>query len=124
MRWYLEALRKYARFSGRARRREYWCFALVNALVYLALLMVDVMLGSSDGDIGVISALYLIGTAIPGLAVTIRRLHDTGRSGWWLLVSFVPLIGLIVMLVFTLQDSDRGANEYGSSPKYSAVAAV
>lgn len=118
MRWYLEALQKYAQFSGRARRREYWGFAVMHALVYVALLVIDWMLGMSEGDMGLLSGLYLLGTALPGLAVTIRRLHDTGRSGWWFLISFVPLIGFIAMLIFLLQDSDQGANVYGPSPKY------
>lgn len=119
MSWYFEVLRKYAVFSGRARRKEYWFFALFNFLVSIALVMVEAALGMGDleSGYGPISGLYSLAVIIPGLAVSVRRLHDTGRSGWWFLVVLVPLIGAIVLLVFTLLDSEAGTNEYGPNPK-------
>ncbi len=117
MEWYLKVLRQYAHFEGRARRREYWYFALFNVLVALGLGLIDGALG-----IGVLGPLYSLAVLIPGLAVSVRRLHDTGRSGWWLLIALVPIIGVIVLLVLMCLDSEAGANQYGPSPKEAAVA--
>jgi uncharacterized membrane protein YhaH (DUF805 family) len=119
MNWYREALTKYAVFEGRSRRREYWWFALVNALVALALGMLDVAVGtySVELEIGLFSGLYLLAVLLPGIAVTVRRLHDTNRSGWWVLIGFVPLVGAIVLIVFACLDSQPGANRYGPNPK-------
>jgi len=111
MSWYLAVLKKYAVFGGRARRKEYWMFVLVNALIAVGL-------GVLDGDQGVLAGLYSLAVLVPSLAVSVRRLHDTNRSGWWLLIALIPLAGAIVLLVFTLQDSDRIENRYGPSPKY------
>jgi len=164
MKWYLEAWTKYAVFSGRARRREYWTFTLFNAIItwlvqfgiphksysYRSQLVIPVIL--------VILWLFGLASLLPGLAVCVRRLHDTGRSGWWLLIVIVPAIGaivlniigaivlntsyttsfvtgrivgllsgilvmilltfgIIVLLLFTVQDSDSGENRYGPNPK-------
>jgi len=119
MNWYLDVLKKYAVFSGRARRKEYWYFYLFNTIIEVALMLVDYMIGwySIEGGIGVLSAIYVLGIMIPGIAVSIRRLHDTGRSGWWLLIGLIPFIGAIVLLVFMVQDSKQGENEYGPNPK-------
>lgn len=125
MQWYLKVLRNYAEFQGRAHRTEYWMFVLINFLVVMALAFVDSMvLGMSEmGGYGVLSGLYTLGVFIPGLAVAVRRLHDTGRSGWWLLVGLIPVIGGLVLLVFMVLDSEEGANEYGPNPKTGASAA-
>ena len=121
MNWYLDVLKKYAEFSGRARRKEYWMFALFNALIYIAILIFSAILGSIDNSLALIGSLLLViyGLAIfvPSLAVAVRRLHDTGRSGWWFLIAFVPFVGGIILLVFTVQDSVPGENEYGKNPK-------
>lgn len=119
MNWYLDVLKKYAVFSGRARRKEYWYFYLFNTIIEVALMLVDYMIGwySIEGGIGVLSAIYALGIMIPGIAVSIRRLHDTGRSSWWLLIGLIPFIGAIVLLVFMVQDSKSGENEYGPNPK-------
>jgi uncharacterized membrane protein YhaH (DUF805 family) len=118
MEWYLAVLRKYAQFSGRSRRTEYWMFFLINALVGFGLAFAGGMLGDEAGMGGmVLYLLYLLGTLVPGLAVSVRRLHDTGRSGWWLLISIVPVVGAIALLVFTVQDSQPGDNEFGANPK-------
>jgi len=113
MNWYLEVLKKYAVFNGRARRTEYWMFFLFNLIIILVLGFVEGLVGG----IGVIGLLYSLAVLIPGIAVSVRRLHDTDRSGWWLLIVFVPLIGAIVILVFMLQDSRSGQNKYGANPK-------
>ena len=125
MEWYLAVLRKYADFSGRARRKEYWMFFLINALVGFGLAFVGGLLGDEAGLGGMmLYLLYLLGTLIPGLAVSVRRLHDTGRSGWWLLISIVPIVGPIVLLVFTVQDSEPGDNVFGANPKGSYAQGV
>jgi uncharacterized membrane protein YhaH (DUF805 family) len=119
MNWYLQALKKYADFSGRARRREYWGFVLFNIIISVVLTVCDVVLGtySAAASIGILTGIYALALLIPGIAVSVRRLHDTGRSGWWLLIVLVPLIGAIVLLIFMLIDSQPGQNAYGSSPK-------
>ena len=119
MNWYLEALKKYAVFQGRARRKEYWYFVLFNILISIVLALIDVATGtfSAQAGLGLLGAIYTLGVLIPGIAVTVRRLHDADHSAWWLLIVFVPLIGLIVLLVFMFQDSHPGANKYGPSPK-------
>lgn len=119
MNWYLGVLRQYATFEGRARRKEYWFFVLFYVLVYLALAAVDALTGTYDADagIGLLSGLYALATLLPNLAVTARRLHDTDRSGWWILVGLVPLIGGIVLLVFMCLDSQPGGNRFGPNPK-------
>ncbi|MFM6323452.1 MAG: DUF805 domain-containing protein [Microcystis panniformis] len=113
MNWYLEVLKKYAVFNGRARRKEYWMFFLFNIIIAFVLDFVEGLVGSP----GVIGLLYSLAVLIPGIAVSVRRLHDTERSGWWLLIAFVPIIGDIVLLVFMVQDSKSGQNQYGANPK-------
>ena len=119
MNWYLQALKQYAVFKGRARRKEYWFFALFNLIVSVVLTVVDYMTGSLDPELGVglLSGIYSLAILIPSLAVTVRRLHDTDRTGWWVLIAFIPLIGAIVLLVFMLLDSKPGDNRYGPNPK-------
>lgn len=124
MSWYMTVLRKYAEFDGRARRREYWGFVLVNLLVLILLAVPDALLGLATPGTGVgLSAIYVLAVAVPWLAVTVRRLHDVGRSGWWVLVGFIPYAGAIVLLVFALLDSQPGNNEYGPNPKAAPVLA-
>jgi len=119
MDWYLEALKKYAVFSGRARRKEYWYFALFNIIASIALGFIDGLSGffSPEAGIGLLGGLYSLAILIPSIAVSIRRLHDTDRSGWWLLISIIPLIGAIVLLVFLIQDSSPNDNRFGANPK-------
>lgn len=113
MNWYLEVLKKYAVFSGRARRKEYWLFVLFNIIIGLALGFIELLAGGP----GVLASLYGLAVLIPGSAVLVRRLHDTNRSGWWAFIGLIPLIGAIVLLVFTVQDSQPGENPYGPNPK-------
>ncbi|MGZ6826370.1 MAG: DUF805 domain-containing protein [Mycobacteriales bacterium] len=105
-------LGNYAGFSGRARRSEYWFWAL-------ALLVAGIVVGIVDAAIGspVLGYLLDLAVLVPSLAVGVRRLHDTGKSGWWLLIGLVPLAGAIVLLVFFVTDSYPGDNQYGPSPK-------
>jgi len=119
MNWYLIALKKYAVFSGRSRRKEYWYFYLFYILFIFVLTFIDVMIGTYDevAEIGLFAGVFILFMLIPLLAASVRRLHDTDRSGWWLLINLIPLIGVIVFTVFTLQDSKPGENQYGSSPK-------
>jgi uncharacterized membrane protein YhaH (DUF805 family) len=119
MNWYLEVLKKYAVFSGRARRKEYWYFVLFNILISIGLTIVDMVIGTYNDvmGVGVLYGLYSLAVLIPGIAVSVRRLHDTNRSGWWLLIGLVPLIGVIVLLVFVVSDSTPGGNQYGPNPK-------
>ncbi|MHB8710370.1 MAG: DUF805 domain-containing protein [Minisyncoccota bacterium] len=110
MNHYLNVLKKYAVFSGRAQRAEYWYFVLFNAIIATVL--------SFFGKVGTLATfIYLLAIIIPGIAVSVRRFHDTNRSGWWLLINFVPVIGAIVFLVFTVLDSDPNSNQYGPNPK-------
>lgn len=118
MDWYLAVLKKYAEFSGRARRKEYWMFTLVNAIV----MMVLMGLGMVTKAFSVLYLVYCLGVLIPSIAVSFRRLHDTGRSAWWLLIALVPIVGAIVLLVFVCQDSAPGTNQFGANPKEGAPA--
>lgn len=137
MEWYLKCLRQYADFSGRARRKEYWMFILFNAIISFVLGFIDGLLG-----LNLLSYIYALVIFIPSLAVSVRRLHDIGRCGWWYLLPMVPFIGLsallafgsftssaaiilglaalgtgILMLVWFCTDSERGSNKWGPNPK-------
>lgn len=119
MNWYLEVLKKYAVFGGRARRSEYWYFALFSIIASVVLSIVDGVLGTYNATtgMGAFSTVYGLGVLIPSIAVSIRRLHDTDRSGWWLLIALIPILGLIALLIFATQDSKPGTNQYGPNPK-------
>lgn len=111
MEYFLGAYKKYADFTGRARRQEYWMFILFYFIVSIILGIVDGVLG-----IQILGLLFSLASLVPSLAIGARRLHDTGRSGWWQLLYLIPLIGLIIMIVFLVQDSHPD-NEYGPNPK-------
>jgi len=117
--WYLAVLKKYAVFDGRARRQELWYFFLFDILIQLVLTIIDGFAGTLRREfaLGMYSGLYMLAVIIPRLAVTVRRLHDTNRSGWWLLLAFVPVGGAILLLVFCALDSQPGENQYGPNPK-------
>jgi uncharacterized membrane protein YhaH (DUF805 family) len=122
--WYLEALKKYSDFSGRARRKEYWLFTLFSLLIILVLILIENATGMTRTGYDLLSGLYSLAVLIPSLAVTVRRLHDTSHSGWWLLIGLIPLVGSIVLLIFMVRDSDPGENLYGPNPKQSAPVPV
>ena len=112
-------LSKYVDFSGRARRSEYWYFALFNFLVGIVTNILDAILGTGyDGATsgGLVNTLVGLALVLPGLAVAVRRLHDTGRSGWWVLLVFAIIVGWIVLLVWFVSDS-KADNQYGPNPK-------
>jgi uncharacterized membrane protein YhaH (DUF805 family) len=119
MNWYIKVLKNYAVFGGRAQRSEYWYFALFNILANIGLFLIDGVLGTLNPEIGLglLGGIYVLAIIIPGIAVTIRRLHDTNRSGWWSLVVFIPVIGVIALLVLMVLDSTPGNNKYGPNPK-------
>ncbi len=115
--WYMLALRRYVDFAGRSRRREYWFFALGNVIIAIVLMLLERMLGMASGGYGILTIIFELAILVPSLAVSIRRLHDTGRSGWWILIGFVPILGALVLLYFMLLDSEPGMNAYGPNPK-------
>ena len=107
MDYFIGALKKYADFTGRARRQEYWMFVLIYMIINIVLAVLGM---------DIISGIVGLALLVPSISIGARRLHDTGRSGWWQLIYFVPLIGLIIMIIFLAQDS-HDANEYGDTPK-------
>ena len=117
MNWYLEVLKKYAVFNGRARRKEYWMFILFYVIIAFVLAIIDSVIGTGF----LLYGLYALAMLIPNIAVAVRRLHDTGRSGWFLLIGFIPLIGAIVLIVLFCMDSQPGDNQYGPNPKAGAA---
>lgn len=123
MNWFFIAIKKYATFSGRAQRAEYWYFVLFYVLIFIGLSAIDGITGSfsAEAGMGLFGGLLTLALLIPSIAVTIRRLHDTGRSGWWLLIALIPLIGAIVLLVFATQDSEAGTNSFGPNPKVTST---
>lgn len=133
MNWYLKVLKQYVDFSGRARRTEYWMFTLFNLVVEVILGFIDRALGfgafngsTSNGvafsaSLGLLGGLYSLAVLLPSLGVAVRRLHDTNRSGWWLLIGLIPFIGGIVLLVFFVLEGTRGPNRFGNDPKLAAA---
>jgi uncharacterized membrane protein YhaH (DUF805 family) len=119
MNWYLQALKNYATFSGRSRRKEYWMFTLFNVIFILLAVILDNLAGLTYGSIGygVFYTLYVLFAFIPGLAVAVRRLHDVNKSGWFIFIALIPLIGAIWLLVLYCTDGTPGVNQYGNNPK-------
>jgi uncharacterized membrane protein YhaH (DUF805 family) len=127
MNYYLSALKKYAVFSGRSRRSEYWYFVLFNFIFSIVAMMLDWVLGSNftintlNGPVvvpyGYCYMIYSLFVLIPGLAVSVRRLHDVGKSGWFIFICLIPIAGAIWLLVLFCTDSVAGPNKYGPNPK-------
>ncbi|MCH5245682.1 MAG: DUF805 domain-containing protein [Muribaculaceae bacterium] len=115
MNWYVEVLKNYVNFSGRARRSEYWYFALFNAIISIVLTLVGNMIDPSVGK--GLSYLYALAVFLPGLGVAIRRMHDIGKSGWYLLLSLIPIVGCIILIIWFCKDSQPGENNWGANPK-------
>ena len=113
MNYYLAVLKKYAVFSGRSRRKEFWMFTLISAVINTLLMYIDSFLGTNM----ILQTIYALAIFIPSIALLIRRLHDTNKSGWWILL-FLTVIGGIVVFIFTVLDSDSGTNKYGPNPKH------
>jgi uncharacterized membrane protein YhaH (DUF805 family) len=132
MNYYLKVLQNYATFSGRARRSEFWFFVLFNIIFSVVALILDNVIGTTIslhdntyGDIpmpyGYIYILYVLAVFIPGFAVTVRRLHDVGKSGWIYFIILIPIIGSIWLLVLLFMDSQTGRNKWGENPKVVVV---
>lgn len=122
MNWYLKVLYNYADFSGRARRKEFWYFTLFHFIIIITLVFLGAYndfnrLYEAFDTTSAILILYALATLIPNLAVTVRRLHDTGKSGLWYLISFIPYIGWFILLILVCFDSERGVNKWGPNPK-------
>lgn len=119
MNWYLEVLKKYAVFGGRARRKEYWFFILFNMIFAIVAMIVDNVLGIAIEGLGYgpIYILYGLAILLPNLAVHVRRLHDVGKSGWFFFITFIPIVGAIWLLVLLCRDGVQGDNQYGPNPK-------
>jgi uncharacterized membrane protein YhaH (DUF805 family) len=123
MNWYLKVLKQYADFSGRARRSEYWYFALFNMIFVICAMILDNVLGIALEGIGYgpIYLLYVLAMFIPGVAVVVRRLHDVGKSGWMYFIVLIPIIGAIWLIVLLFTESQQGENKWGPNPKDTSV---
>jgi uncharacterized membrane protein YhaH (DUF805 family) len=127
MKWYLKVINNYAGFGGRARRTEYWMFVLFNIIFLIVAMIIDNILGTTFKmntafgvhklPYGYVYLVYALSILIPGLAVGIRRLHDIGKSGWFYLIIFIPIVGAIWLLVLFCTEGVIGENEYGPNPK-------
>lgn len=127
MEWYLKVIKNYVGFSGRARRKEYWMFALFNMIFLIIACVLDnvfgttfkihSVFGSQNLPYGYFYLLYALVVFLPGLAVAVRRLHDTGKSGWFMFIALIPIVGGIWLLILMCTDSTTGENEYGLNPK-------
>ena len=125
MNWYIDAWKNYFTFTGRSRRKAYWMFVLFNIIAAILANILDNVLGLiGEGGYGLISSIYGLAVFIPGLALAVRRLHDIGRTGWWMLIGLIPLVGWIVLLIFFVTDSQAGSNQYGPNPKEAAPPAI
>ena len=125
MNWYLYVLKKYADFSGRARRKEYWMFVLFNIIFSLVAIALDNVLGLAMAGMGYgpLYGIYALILLIPGIAVSVRRLHDIGKSGWMILIALIPIVGGIWLIVLMATDGNPGENQYGPNPKDAPVPA-
>jgi uncharacterized membrane protein YhaH (DUF805 family) len=112
MQWYLAVLKKYALFEGRARRKEYWMFTVLHGGIYITLATLGWFI-----HFPALALIYVLATFVPAIAVAIRRLHDTGRSGWFFLLALLPFVGGLILLYFFVQDGTQGDNAYGANPK-------
>ena len=112
MNYYIQAFKRYADFTGRSRRSEYWYFVLFNILAFIVTMIIDAII-----QFPVFTMLYMLGTLIPAISLVVRRLHDVGKSGWWYFIGLIPLVGGIILLVFLVTDSQPGNNQWGPNPK-------
>jgi uncharacterized membrane protein YhaH (DUF805 family) len=129
MNWYIKVLKNYAVFSGRARRKEYWWFFLLNFIFILVLDGIGIFIIAPHINslvlpiiyrlttIASLTIIYELAVIVPSIAVGVRRLHDTNRSGWWYFLGLIPIVGGIILIVFYAMDSEPGENRYGPNPK-------
>ncbi len=128
MKWYLKVLKQYADFNGRARRKEYWMYALFTFIVFFATASLDILLFGGDLESDeppmlIFTCIYLLGTIIPNLALSVRRLHDSGQSGWMFFVKIIPFIGGIWFFILMVTNGQTGSNKYGPDPKVEGTSA-
>ena len=118
-----EAFTRYAQFSGRSRRKEFWLFYLLITIATVVLTVIDISIGTFDdiSGFGLLSSIFSLAIIVPSISVGVRRLHDTDRSGWWLLLGFIPLLGTIVLVVFWCQRGTEGSNNFGDDPLIEVV---
>ena len=114
MNFYLDVWKKFADFGGRSRRKEFWLFWLINMAINFVLSFLTAKLGVVGT---IITGIFGLAILVPSLAVAIRRMHDIGKSGWWICINFVPLIGTIWYIVLAAKDSEAGNNQWGAYPK-------
>lgn len=123
MKYYLSVMTNYAEFNGRARRKEFWMFVLFNIIITFIAMILDSLLGTTNPTLvvagGYLELIVAVIHFVPGLAVTVRRLHDINKSGWFMCVIFIPLAGFIWLLVMECTNGTKGDNEYGPDPKLS-----
>ena len=122
MNWYLKCLNQYADFRGRARRKEYWMFTLFTLIISLVLGLLDSQFGLTFYSeiplaFGILEGIYSLAVIIPGLAVSVRRLHDIGKSGWYYFICLIPIVGVIILLVWACKEGERNENKWGPDPK-------
>lgn len=119
MDWYIKCLKQYADFKGRARRKEYWMFVLINFIIALVLNIIDSFTGTINAttSVGLLGGIYSLVVLIPSLAVCVRRLHDIGKSGWYFLICMIPLVGAIILIVWYCKEGEKNENEWGPDPK-------
>lgn len=111
MEHFINAYKRYADFTGRARRQEYWMFYLFYVIAYILLSIIDVVLG-----VNILTLIFALGSLVPSIAIAARRLHDTNRSGWWQLIALIPILGALVLLYFLVTKGTEGENRFGSDP--------
>lgn len=123
MDWYLKCWQHYADFSGRARRKEYWMFTLVNTIVAFVISLILGIIVRLTGILALsyLSYIYTLAVLVPSLAVCVRRLHDVGKSGWMYLIGLIPIVGWIWLIVLFCTDSQKGSNQWGNNPKESEI---
>jgi uncharacterized membrane protein YhaH (DUF805 family) len=112
MNYYFDAWKKYAVFTGRSTRKEYWMFVLINLIASIIVSIVGASLRIKHLD-----QIYGLAVLLPGIGIGIRRLHDIGRSGWWMLIGLIPIVGTIILIVFQVKEGQPGENKYGTNPK-------
>lgn len=112
MEWYIKVLENYVNFEGRARRMEYWMFVLINFFITIGIGLLQSLLGMGE----ILTTVYGLAILIPMIAVSVRRLHDSGRTGWWILLYFIPVLGTLILIIFFCFQGDAGDNEYGPDP--------
>jgi uncharacterized membrane protein YhaH (DUF805 family) len=119
MNWYLKVFKQYFDFSGRARRKEYWMYILFNFIALFLLMLIDITIGTtfSEAEVGIFYLTYMFLSIIPGLAVSVRRLHDLGKSGAWFFINLIPFVGPLWFLILTCMEGENRQNNWGENPK-------